>query len=559
MHNQLFEVSLVIVIATIVAGLMHVLRQPLIIGHIITGLVVGPFGFGLIKSTDTLEVFSGIGIVLLLFIVGLGLNPRVIREVGKTAVITGVGQVLFTTVLGTIIALGLGFSLVSSLFIALAISFSSTIIIMKLLSDKREINQLYGKISVGFLLIQDIIATFTLVFVAALAQGKPLAEVVTPVALKLILACLLIALIARFILPRLSTFVSRSSEFLFLFALAYGLGIAMLFQVIGLSVEIGALIAGVSLATAPYALEMGSKLKPLRDFFIVVFFILLGAQMKLDSMASIAVPAMVFSTLVLIGNPIIVMVLMRFLGYTKKTNFKAGLAVAQISEFSLILIVLAVKTGQLPEEISSMMTLIALITIAASTYLIHFADQLHDWLERPLGLFEKESARQPRMKKETYDVILFGYHRAGRQFIEQFQKMKLNYIVVDYDPDVINFLTDEGLPARFGDASDLELLSELHLESARMIVSVISDDEINKLIVEQVPARKRNIVIVTSDDIESAMAMYDMGATYVMMPHYIGSVHTNNLISRNGFDLSLFLKEQIKHKQYLLKSRGLND
>lgn len=556
MPEAFLEISIIMAVALGVATIMHLLRQPLIIGHIITGLLVGPYVLNLLHSPETLEVFSSIGITLLLFVVGLGLNPGVIREVGKTAVITGVGQVLFTTIVGFFLAQWLGFGATEAAFIGLAISFSSTIIIMKLLTDKREINQLYGKISVGFLLIQDLIATFALVFVVAMAEKQPLVQVVPLLFVKLVAALAVVILVARYALPKLSRFVASSGEFLFLFALAWGLGVATVFKLIGLSIEVGALVAGVALASAPYSLEVSSRMKPLRDFFIVVFFILLGAGMKLTNVGDIILPAVLFSVLILIGNPIIVMTLMRFLGYAKKTNFKAGLAVAQISEFSLIFIVLSQKVGLVSEEISSMMTLIGIITIAVSTYMIIYADQLYELLQKPLEIFEKKSLRQPRQQHEHYDVIVFGYERAGFTFIEKLQKMKTKFLVVDYNPDIISDLTDKGIPARFGDANDLELLQELDLDHTKMVISVLANLDANRLILDQIPVRSKIIRVVTSDAIDGAEQLYDAGATYVMMPHYISGVHTSKMLNRDGFELSVFLQQQQKHKSYILRTKN---
>jgi Kef-type K+ transport system membrane component KefB/Trk K+ transport system NAD-binding subunit len=552
MNNIFLEISVVLVTATVVAGIMQLLRQPLIIGHIITGLLVGPYFLNLINSKETLEVFAHIGITLLLFIIGLSLNPRVVREVGKIAVITGLGQVLFTSAFGYLLGILLGFPPVTALYIAIALTFSSTIIVLKLLSDKKELGRLYGKIATGFLLVQDIIATLILIIITSLSQQKTVSELITATGLRI--AALLIGFffLTRFILPRLTNFFARSQEFLFLFAVGWGLGLAALFSLAGLSIEIGALFAGVALATSPFSYEISSRMRPLRDFFIIVFFILLGAQMQLHSLGDLLLPAAVFSFFILVGNPLIVMTLMGLMGYTKKTSFKAGLTVAQISEFSLILVVLGNRVGHLSSETISLVTMVGLVTIAASAYMIIYSDGIFRRIAPLLSIFERRDPKREKSKKENYDIVLIGYLRAGLQFASTFKGMGQRFVVVDYDPEIIDKLKQEKFNCIYGDANDSELLDELRLDAAKMVVSTISDFATNTLILQHVRQLNAScIVVLTSDEIDEASELYTQGATYVLMPHYLGSAKTVGLIEKHGFDLSAFIREQNRHLEYI--------
>lgn len=556
MNAAFLEISIILAIALVIAAIMSALRQPLIIGHIITGLIAGPYVLNLLRHSEVLEIFSTIGITLLLFVVGLGLNPKVIREVGKVALITGVGQVVFTSSVGFFLIKLLGYGVVEAICIAIALTFSSTIIIVKLLTDKRELNQLYGKISIGFLLVQDVIAALALVALVALSKKQSLMIAVPSLLIKLGLAILAVWLLSKFVQRFALHQVAKSSEMLFLFALAWGLGIATGFKVGGLSLEVGALAAGVALASTTYSLEIASKLKPLRDFFIVVFFILLGAGLSLSDVGPVAASAAILSLFVLIGNPLIVMILMRFLGYTKKTNFKAGLAVAQISEFSLIFIVLARSGNLVNESVNTLIALVGIVTIAASTYMIIYADQLYKLLEPALGIFEKKSVRKDRIKKESYDIVLFGSKRAGQEFIATFNKMGASYIVVDHDPDEAAKLEDANIPVRFGDASEVELLQELDLPRAKMVVSLISNHAVNKLILDQFPEKSRTIRIIMSDEVSGAEELYQAGATYIMMPHYLGGTHTAKMVEKHGYDFSLFIKDQQAHRKYVIEAKS---
>ena len=290
MHESVFiALSIVIVIASAMALLMRLIKQPLIIGHILTGIIVGPLVFKILTSANTIQTFSNIGIALLLFIIGLGLNPKVIKEVGKIAAIAGFIEVAIVALVGLGFGRLLGLDFRQAVFLGIALSFSSTIIILKLLSDKKENNRLYGKITIGILIIQDLIAVFALLFVTS--QGHNSTVSLTELgwlAAKGLMATVPLFLIGGYVLPnpKVSKFIASSQEFLFLFAIGWGFGAAALFQGIGFSLEIGALLSGVALASLPFTQEISARLRPLRDFFIVVFFISLGSRLTFSTIGS---------------------------------------------------------------------------------------------------------------------------------------------------------------------------------------------------------------------------------------------------------------------------------
>jgi len=316
-----------------VSVVVRLLKQPLIIGYILSGVLVGPLVFNLVHESTPLGVFSDMGIAFLLFIVGLHLSPKVIKEVGKVSLVTGIGQLVFTSLIGYLICILLGFNKIVSLYIAVALTFSSTIIIMKLLSDKDSLEKLYGKISIGFLLVQDLAAILILIVVSSLSNGFSGGSLIFSTIFKGILLFAILYPIGHFVLPRFTNFFAKSQEFLFIFAVSFGFGLSLLFLYAGFSLEVGALFAGIMLSMSSYSFEISSKLKPLRDFFIISFFIVLGSRMVFSDISNLILPAIILSLFILIGNPIVVMALMGLLGYSKKTGFMAGLTVAQISEF----------------------------------------------------------------------------------------------------------------------------------------------------------------------------------------------------------------------------------
>ena len=318
------ELAGILILATAVSIVMRLLKQPLIVGYIITGILAGPHFLNVFQSTEHIEVFSKIGITTLLFIVGLHMNPKVIKEIGKVSLLTGIGQVLFTTLTGFALAIILGIERIAAIYISIALTFSSTIIILKLISDKGDLHKLYGKIAIGFLLVQDIVATIALLVISSLTQSQN--TDLLPFSLQLTVKGLLLfvnlSIISMYTMPKISKFIASSQELLFLFSLSWGLGLASVFYILGFSVEIGALVAGVVLSMTPFAYEAGSRLKPLRDFFIILFFISLGSQMVFENIAELILPVLIFSIFVLVGNPIIMIVIMNPVSYTHLDVYK---------------------------------------------------------------------------------------------------------------------------------------------------------------------------------------------------------------------------------------------
>ncbi len=555
MHASLFsELSLIIAIGAGMAIIMRAIRQPLIIGHILTGILVGPSLLGLVKSADTIEIFSNIGIALLLFIIGLGLNPRVIKEVGRVAGITGLLQVIATAVLGWSVGILLGLPHTDALFLGIALSFSSTIIILKLLSDRKEQSRLFGKVATGMLLVQDVLATLALLFVTARTGGG---FSITQLGLlfgKGLLIAVPMFIIGNRVLPRLGKFIAGSQELLFLFAIGWGFGSAALFELSGFSLEVGALLGGVALASLPYTQEISARLRPLRDFFIVVFFIALGTRVGFTNLELLMPTIVVSCLLVVIFKPLIVLIIMGLLGYTKRTSFKAGLAMAQVSEFSLIFVILGNRQHLVSDNLVAIITMVALVTIAFSTYMILYADKLFGVFEKSLSMFERRKAHfeQDGHPSPHYNMVLLGYQKGGHEFMKVFQSLKKPFVVIDYDPEVIDALEHQKVDYLYGDAMDIELLEEAGFHKVKMVVSTISDHETNLFLVKLLGnINPRCVLICHADSVEEAAALYELGASYVMMPHYIGSEKIGAFIRKNGFKKSAFKQYRQSHLAYL--------
>ena len=555
MHENVFTaLSIVIVIASTIALFMKLFRQPLIIGHILTGIIVGPLVLHILRSPNTIETFSNIGIALLLFIIGLGLNPKVIKEVGKVAALAGLIEVGIVTFISFLLAQNLGFNYRQAIFLGIALSFSSTIIILKLLSDKKEHNRLYGKITIGILIIQDLVAVFALLFVTSQGHNTSISlSQLGWLATKGLLATIPLFVVGSFILPKYNKFIASSQEFLFLFAIGWGFGAAALFQSIGFSLEIGALLAGVALASLPSTQEISSRLRPLRDFFIVVFFISLGSRLTFSNLGSQLKLLIVCAVIVVILKPLVVLITMGIMRYTKQTSFKTAISLGQISEFSLILVLLGNTTGIVPASMVNVITFIALITIASSTYLINYANGIYKVIQKELSIFERTKTHTEKaLKQHHYELILFGYKKGGQEFIKLFKGLKKEFVVVDYDPESVDVMEGHKVNCVYGDATDIELLEEIGVDKAKLIVSTMTDHDTNVFLLRLVnKINPKSIIIVHAESVAKATELYSLGASYVVMPHYIGSENIAAFIKKSELKKSEFKKYQEKHIAYI--------
>jgi Kef-type K+ transport system membrane component KefB len=551
-HQTFFEVSVVIAIGAAISIIFKYFKQPLLIAYILTGIIVGPSLFNIVHSQETFSTFSEIGIALLLFIIGLDLSLRIFSRLGKVVLVTTTVQVLVVMLVGFAVSRSLQFGTFESLLIGLGLSMSSTIIIVKLFNDKKETGRLHAQIAIGILIVQDIIATGAKIGLATRASGGDSLDIILLLVRGIGLTVGLF-LVSKYLIPKLNKSLESSKELLLLFGLGWGLGLATLFKEIGFSIEIGALFAGVSLATLPYSSEMASRLKPLRDFFLVIFFISLGQSLAPSKLLDVIWNALIFVLIVVIIKPLVVMISMGLLGYTKRTSLKSAISMSQVSEFSLVFLSAALAINAVSERALTSITLTALITFAISTYLIKYDNSIYSKIERHLRLFERRVTHSDAATGlHSHQFILIGYRKGGPEFIKTYQSMKQSFVVVDYDPDVIETLERHNHNYVYGDATDPELLEEINASAAKLVVSTISDAETNLFIAHWLNKHNQNAVFIcNADSAHHASELYNEGASYVMMPHYIGSERIGAFIKKSGLKRSEFKKFRDKHLAYL--------
>ncbi|GMV39472.1 MAG: hypothetical protein AMXMBFR64_11880 [Myxococcales bacterium] len=528
-HGDSFlEVAAILGMATILAFVGQKLRQPLIIMFLATGIFAGPSGFAIIESHGQIELLAHIGIALLLFIVGLKLDLNLIRTTGPVALATGVGQIVFTSAIGLLIALAMGMGIVESAYVAVALTFSSTIIIVKLLSDKKEIDSLHGQIAIGFLIVQDIAAILALValttFGGAVGEGEGAVGKATAIAFKGVGLLVVVGLLMRFVLPWLTARLARNQELLTLFAIAWAVVLGAGSEVLGFSKEVGAFLAGVSLASTGYRDAIGARLTALRDFLLLFFFIDLGARLDLSGVGPQVVDATIFSVFVLVGNPLIVLIIMGVMGYRRRTAFLAGLTVAQISEFSLIVAALGLSLGHISAGTMSLITLVGVVTIFASTYLILYSGPLYKLLSAPLRVFERrvpfrEAAIHTGAEAPAVDVILVGLGSYGSSLAAHLVRRGMTVVGVDFDPAVLVRCGAHGMPVFYGDVADPEMHELLPLGKARWVVSTIRQADLSLALLELLRGRGyEGRVAVTAPNQEDAGAFERAGANVVLCP-----------------------------------------
>ena len=519
------ELAAILMLAGVIGVVALKLRQPLIIGYIFAGILVGPAALNWVSGGSELKLLSSVGISVLLFVVGLKLDVGLIRSVGPVALATGLGQIVFTSLFGFLIALGLGYAAVPALYIAMCLTFSSTIIIVKLLSDKREIDSLHGRIAVGFLVVQDIAVILAMILLTSfnLEGGGGIAG--QAIRLLLVGSAFVLGTAAtmRWVMPPLLGRLAQNQELLVLFAVAWAVGLAALADVVGFSKEVGAFLGGVSIASTAYREAIASRLTGLRDFLLLFFFIDLGSGLNLSAAGLQLGPALVLSVFVLVGNPLIVVAIMGAMGYRRRTGLLAGLTVAQISEFSLILAALGLQLGQLGEGEVSLITLVGVITIALSTYMILGSERLYGWLKEPLRLLERATPFSELGGNTSgparVDVILLGLGRFGGAIQRKLQPHNLSILGIDFDPQALRLAAAQGLPVQYGDSEDPEFTASLPLSSATVVVSTLPALESNAAIQHGLQAAgfQGHFIATAHDEAEVAKLEF-LGAQRTLLP-----------------------------------------
>ncbi len=498
--------------------------------------------------------------------VGLGLNPKIIKEHGKTALGVGILQIVGTVLIGFLVVWAWWFSSQEALYLAVAFTFSSTIVVVKLLSDKGEADTVYGKLSTGILIIQDLVVMLLLMFISVGGAGGAWKSWTMMVGAGFGL-CLLVFLFSKYVLPVVMRKIAWNEEFILLLGMAWCLVLGALFQLSGFSFEIGCLLAGMSFAASPFRIEVTNRLKSLRDFFLVLFFLSIGMQLSFASVMQHLGAAILFIVFVFVGKTALVYGAVKWHGFTQKTSRKTALSLSQISEFSFLLISLGISSGQLADEsLLSVVMFVGLVTICLSSYVTVYNNKVYAWVrkiqERYMPKLNASSQEEDidDIPGEHLDVILFGYGRIGSEIGEFLQEHEIPFVVIDHNPNLLKPLDKKWIHHIFADAGNHELYNEVFRRGVKMVISTIKDFDDDYSVIQAVKNVNENIVVmVVAAHVDDALELYHAGADYVIMPDELSARHTSGLIEHLGFDIMKFVEHKIDHMQAIQEriQRGL--
>jgi Kef-type K+ transport system membrane component KefB len=555
--NLFVDIGLVIIIAAALAYALRLLKQPQILAYVLTGVFLGPV-FKLVTQTTIIETMSVVGIAFLLFIVGLEMDLKSLKNVATVSTFGGIIQVIIVFTLGYLVALLLGFLSLEASYIGLMIAFSSTMVVMKLLSDKRELNTLHGKIAIGFLLTQDIIAIFALSILTSINGFSPS---VFGFALFKFASLFLVAYLAsKYLFPIIFRFAAKYQELLLITSLGVCFIFSLAFHFLGFSIAIGAFVAGVALGNLEYNLEIIGKIKSLKDFFSLIFFVSLGMAISLSVIKNMIFELIVLLVVILVVKPVVIMMICSFFRYTKKPSFLTANSLAQVGEFSLILAAQGLLLGHISNELFSLIILFTLISIVTSSYYIQHSNFFYRIMEKPLSFFDRFTTEGleflPNQVKPT--IILCGHNRIGYSVLKDLSRVKKKVLIIDYNPEIIDKMVKKGYHCIYGEVTDEEIIHKMNLKNIKMLISTVPELKDNLLLTKKVREKnKKAKIIVHANEINDALKLYEHGADYVIMPHFLGGERVSDLVGRiRGRKINM-KDEKKRHIDELSERKGL--
>ncbi|MBI3037132.1 cation:proton antiporter [Candidatus Woesearchaeota archaeon] len=538
-YSQFYDVGIAVAAATILAVIFNMLKQPTILGYIVAGLLIGPV-LGIVKDTAVLGNFSELGIALLLFIIGIELDIKLIKQLGLSSLSVGFLQVLTTAVISYFLAAAVGFSPLQAIYVGLIVTFSSTMVVIKLLSDKNELDSLHGELVLGILIVQDLLAVFAMALLGTISNFTPAAiGIVVGKGAVLILS----AFAAGYILNKVLKYAVRSKELLFIFALSVCMVFAAWAAFLDYSLAIGAFMAGIILGNTQYSYEIAGKVKPLRDFFLTLFFVSLGMQITLSNSNGLLAKTAAAALMVVVLKPVITFLITKAFRFGNRTALLASVQLGQVSEFSLILVAAGISLGHISSEFFSIMAILTMLTFAITAYTIKFDNTIYAALSPFMKLFERLSAKEENLKslpeRLSSHVVVFGFYRMGGKVIRLLKQRKEEIVVVDYNPEKIRGLIMEGVNCICSDMANWEIDGLLSFKSAKAVVSTIRDKDNNLGLIGRVrESGSRAIVVVAAFSEEDALQLYKKGADYVVLPEQLGGEHIiTNIVSRKKSEL----------------------
>lgn len=549
--NSLFlQLAIILGMSAILGYVMKTLRLPLLVAYLLVGVLIASMQIFDVATSEVLTFLPEIGMAFVLFFVGMELDIKEIKNLGKPIIAAGLGQIIISTLAGSIIASALGFSTLESFYLGTGLAFSSTIVVVKLLLEKKDLSSLYGKLSLGILLLEDLVAVLLLMGMTVsssflnlgLQNSFPIIALVIKGSLLLIISLVL----SRYVLEKIFDAVAKSAELLFLSALAWCFIFVSISLFLGFSVVIGAFLAGIALANSSFHYEIQGKVKPLRDFFVTLFFVYLGSQVVFSQIELVWPLMVIFTIYALIVKPIIFLLILGIFGFRKHTIFQIALNLSQISEFSLIVMVVGLNLGVVSQSALTAMALTGVISIICSSIIITYSRAIYKKLTPFISFFEHSKLTHKTEKENSsYElenhVILVGAHRIGGEVIQFLKRERIPFLVLDFNPEIIQKLVGEKIHALFGDVGDPEILDFLSLEKSKLLISTAANIDDSLILLSELKRRKaRTAVIVRASSNSEAEILYEAGADYVILPEIVSGDFVASILRNHWPNMNFF-------------------
>ncbi len=559
MESLIMDLSVLFMIILVVSFAVKLLRQPIILGYIISGAVFSILFVGNGQIKGNLTLLSELGITFLLFLIGLEFSFKSFKEVGKDIVITTVMQSVVFFAVSFALGISFGFSPWESVYLSMIFLFSSTLLVAKWVEDKKDTHSLYGKIVLGTLVVQDLLAILFFTFLNFSSYGELDKMMALPLGG---LALLLTAyLCSRFLLNPLIKFTLKYPELMFVFSLGVCFFFVKISSLLGYTSTIGAFIGGLVLANTIYKNDIYGRLKPLIIFFGLLFFVGLGFQLEMQVLQKQALFLLVLSLLGLVLKPLVVYLTLRVRGYDLKNAVRCGLNLAQFSEFGIIIVFSATSSGQISSEMGSIAVISVVATMILSSYTIKYDAILAEkickylgWLE---GIFPTRKNEPAQKALSNYGVVFIGYHELGKEIFSKFQDLA-GVLVIENDPANLAVLKKENIPHLYNSVANPYFFEGLNFSSVNLLVSNLLDVEDNTMIIKKVKKENpQSRVIVTAKSLKDSLSLYDVGADYVLYSKDISENHLSLLMEDYSKDMSKLLEMKLKDLERLKKKQEI--
>lgn len=514
------DFGIIIVTAAVLAVIAQRTNQPKLIAYILTGILLGPMVLDRVAGTELSTVLSDLGLAFLLFFIGAELRFDEVREILGPVVKIAVPQMALTGLLGTLLGLAFGFDPVAAVIVGLAVMYGSTAVIVKLLTDRGDHTTVPGKIDIGVLLVQDIVVIILMAIIAAgpASTGRLAMSIVEILFLVGVIAAVTMAS-SRYLLPVLSDIVFRDIQTFLIHGLAWFFLFVSAAEYLGLSIEVGAFLAGLGLAQLPYRSEIRERVRPLTTLFVALFFVTFGLNMEPGAFTAYWREAVIAAAVLMVGKFLIMFALTDWQQFTPHTSFIASINMTQTSEFSLVLGSAALVSGYISQEILGFLSIVALITMGLSSYLINYSGRIYQRLEPFLARIESEEKTDADISKIDNHAIIVGYNDITRRVVPVLREYVDDVVLIDRNTHNTQDAKDLSCEYIFGDAKHRGIRDSAGIDRARIIISFSEEIEANTKLLEERPSG--SIAFVRATTRQEAGELYDFGADYIIRKNAI--------------------------------------